>query len=88
MRKILAALAQAGRALADWLSFQRGTVEGWIDGLCGREEDPLSRAIREDGERLRRAFPALDLDDPTPRSIHAEPASPGRTPRRTRGHGR
>lgn len=30
-------------------------------------ETPSDRAIREEGERLRKAFPNTDFDDPTPR---------------------
>ncbi len=30
-------------------------------------ETPLDRSIREEGERLRKAFPKADFDDPTPR---------------------
>jgi hypothetical protein len=30
-------------------------------------ETPTDRAIREEGERLRKAFPGIDLDDPRPR---------------------
>jgi hypothetical protein len=30
-------------------------------------ETPTDRAIREDGERLRKAFPKVDFGDPTPR---------------------
>jgi hypothetical protein len=46
----------------DWadyvLTLARLTVLDW---LLGRErETPVDRAIREEGERLRRAFPWLD----------------------------
>jgi hypothetical protein len=32
-------------------------------------ETPTDRAIREEGERLRKAFPYVDFDDPRPRTI-------------------
>jgi hypothetical protein len=41
------------RAVADWWSFQMGTIEGW---LCPTEETPADREIREEGERIRRRF--------------------------------
>ena len=30
-------------------------------------ETPTDQAIREEGERLRKKFPKVDFDDPTPR---------------------
>jgi hypothetical protein len=42
------------RALADWWSFQMGTIEGWFDRT---PETPEDRAICEEGERIRSAFP-------------------------------
>lgn len=47
--------------LRDWWSFQMGTIEGWLDGT---PETPEDRAIREEGERIRRAFPSIDFDNP------------------------
>jgi hypothetical protein len=39
-----------------------------LDWLAGPPpETPTERAIREEGERLRKAFRKLDFDDPTPR---------------------
>jgi hypothetical protein len=38
-----------------------------LDWLHPPQETPVDRAIREEGERLRRAFPAIDLDNPGPR---------------------
>ncbi len=40
-------------------------VLDWIAGPS--PETPTDRAIREQGERLREAFPKFDFDDPTPR---------------------
>jgi len=40
-------------------------MHNWIAGPP--PDTPLDRAIREEGERLRKAFPMLDFDDPTPR---------------------
>jgi len=58
------------RALADWWSFQVGTIEGWLDRT---PETPEDRAIREEGERLRKAFPSIDLDHPGARKTPPEP---------------
>jgi hypothetical protein len=38
-----------------------GTRSIW---LCLPRETPVDRAIREEGERLRRAFPTIDFDNP------------------------
>ena len=57
------------RAFADWWFFQMGTIEGWFD----RPETPEARAIREEGEWLRKAFPGIDLDQPGARTIPASP---------------
>jgi hypothetical protein len=41
-----------------------------LDTIAGpAPEMPVDRAIREEGERLRRAFPTIDFDDPRPRTI-------------------
>jgi hypothetical protein len=41
-----------------------------LDTIAGpAPETPVDRAIREEGEGLRRAFPTIDFDDPRPRSI-------------------
>jgi hypothetical protein len=45
----------------DWCSFQMGTVSIW---LHPPQETPVDRAIREEGERLRKAFPTIDFDHP------------------------
>jgi hypothetical protein len=58
------------RAIADWWSFQMGTIEGWFDRTPKTLED---RAIREKGERLRKAFPSIDFDHPGARKIRAKP---------------
>jgi hypothetical protein len=58
------------RALADWWLFQMGTIEGWLDRT---PETPEDRAIHEEGERLRRAFPSIDFDHPGARTLPPEP---------------
>jgi hypothetical protein len=58
------------RALADWWSFEMGTIEGWFDRT---PETPEDRAIRLEGERIRRAFPSIDFDHPGARTIRAKP---------------
>jgi hypothetical protein len=41
-----------------------------LDKMAGpAPETPTDRAIREEGEHLRRAFPTIDFDDPRPRTI-------------------
>jgi hypothetical protein len=52
------------RAISDWLSFQIGTLEFW---WWPRPETPVDRAIRLEGERIRKAFPWIDFDRPRPR---------------------
>jgi len=47
--------------LADWWSFKMGTLECW---LVPTPETPEDRAIREEGERIRKAFPWIDFDHP------------------------
>ena len=54
-------LRRLGRAIADWWSFQMGTIEGWFDRTPETAED---RAIREGGERIRKALPRIDFDHP------------------------
>jgi hypothetical protein len=54
-----------GYAFADWCSFQMGTTSIWLWPL---PETPVDRAIREEGERLRKAFPGIDFDHPGARS--------------------
>jgi hypothetical protein len=40
----------------------------WVlDWLHPLPETPVDRAIREEGERLRKAFPTIDFDNPGPR---------------------
>jgi hypothetical protein len=61
-------------ALADWWSFEMETIVGWFDRT---PETPEDRAVREEGERIRRAFPSIDLDHPGARKIRSdEDASP------------
>jgi hypothetical protein len=55
---------RAWRTLVDWWSFQMGTVGGWLDR---RFETPEDRAIRLEGERIRKAFPWIDFDHGKPR---------------------
>jgi hypothetical protein len=39
----------------------------WVlDRFFPLEETPVDRAIREEGERLRKAFRAIDFDNPGP----------------------
>lgn len=41
-----------------------------FDSIAGpAPETPVDHGIREEGERLRRAFPTIDFDDPRPRTI-------------------
>jgi len=67
LRRVLARLAdKADYALTTsrlWL------LDRWLDPS---PETPEDRAIREEGERLRRAFPAVDFDDPKPRTMPSE----------------
>jgi hypothetical protein len=44
-------LLRLWRALADWWSFEMGTIGNW---LFPSPETPVDRAIREEGERIRR----------------------------------
>jgi hypothetical protein len=46
-----------------------GTIGGWFDRT---PETPEDRAIREEGERLRRAFPGIDFDHPGARKFRPE----------------
>jgi hypothetical protein len=54
------------RTLADWRSFQMGTIAGWLDRTPETRED---RAIRLEGERIRKAFPKIDFDHPGARTM-------------------
>ena len=60
------------RALADSCSFQVGTIEGWFDRT---PETPQDRTIREEGQRIRRAFPGIDFDHPGARKSGTVPRS-------------
>jgi hypothetical protein len=53
----LTGLRRLRHAAADWWSFQVGTLETW---LHPPQETLVDRAVREEGERLRKAFPLLD----------------------------
>jgi hypothetical protein len=46
------------------LDFAIATWLGVVDRMLPRPETPVDRAIREEGERLRRAFPTVDFDNP------------------------
>jgi hypothetical protein len=51
----------AARRARDWLLDQvTATGVGILDRLAPRREMPVDRAIREEGERLRKAFPWFD----------------------------
>jgi hypothetical protein len=47
------------------------TAQLWgLDRIAGpAPESPIDHKVREEGERLRRAFPDIDFDDPRPRTI-------------------
>jgi hypothetical protein len=47
-----------------------GTIQGWFDRT---PETPEDRAIREEGERLRKAFPSIDFNHPGARKSPSEP---------------
>jgi hypothetical protein len=47
------------RVIADRWSFEGATASLWLFPPRETAED---RAIREEGERLRRAFPSIDFD--------------------------
>jgi hypothetical protein len=46
------------------LDFAIATWLGVLDPLAPLPETPVDRAIREEGERLRKAFPTIDFDHP------------------------
>ena len=50
---------------AHLLMLARLRLHDWIDGPP--PETSTDRAIREEGERLRRIFPKTDFNDPTPK---------------------
>ena len=54
----------------DWLAGAAVSVRlGVLDWLAGPPpETPVDRAIREEGERLRKAFPEINFDDSKPSS--------------------
>jgi hypothetical protein len=66
--KVCAMLRRLCAELVDRADYQltlaRLTVLDWLAPL---PEDPTDRAIREEGERIRKAFPQIDFDHPKPR---------------------
>jgi hypothetical protein len=56
-----AALRRIYRTIADYWSFEKASIRLW---LFPPRETPEDRAIREEGERLRRAVPDIDFDHP------------------------
>ncbi len=63
--KTIGRLFSAAIDRADYLwTLARLSVLGWLAPL---PETPVDRAIREEGERLRKAFPTIDFDNPGPR---------------------
>ena len=64
--KLLAEHSQnAAHAIADWWSFQLGTLEIRLDRTPETSED---RAIRLWGEPIKKAFPWIDFDRPGART--------------------
>jgi hypothetical protein len=67
--------------LLDWTNhlwtLARLTVLDWLTGPP--PEISIDRAVREESERLRQAFPEIDFDHPKParRSSPPEMAEPG-----------
>jgi hypothetical protein len=45
-----------------------------LDWSYPPQETPVDQAIREEGERLRKAFPAIDFDNPRPRRSRSDDA--------------
>jgi hypothetical protein len=45
-----------------------------LDWLAPPQETPVDRAIREEGERLRKALPTIDFDHPGARSSRSSDA--------------
>jgi hypothetical protein len=42
-----------------------------LDWVAPLPETPVDQAIREEGERLRKAFPEIDFDHPGPRRFRS-----------------
>jgi hypothetical protein len=64
-RRHFSAVSAPNCLTADYLlTLARLTVLDW---LVPPPETPTDRAIREEGERLRKAFPEIDFDHPNPR---------------------
>jgi hypothetical protein len=92
-------------AAADWWCFQMGPIECWLDRgaapkraasrLRRTPETPRDQAIREGGERIRRAFSWIDFDHPGAAKIRRLKTSPSKMgyrptsfPRRPIQHGK
>jgi hypothetical protein len=58
---LLTVMRDIWRAIADRWSFEVASIRLWLFPL---PETPEDRAIREEGERVRRAFPRIDFDHP------------------------
>jgi hypothetical protein len=56
-----------------WWSFKIGTIENWLFPV---PEMPEDRAIREEGERIRKAFLWIDFDYPGARNLPPDPPNP------------
>ena len=51
-------IARVLSALADWWSFQIGTIESWLD----RTPDPVFDTLATEKDQLQRLFPGVDVD--------------------------
>ena len=65
------ALRRLLQRFADGADYGFATTRLWLlDRLLGPSpETQTDRAIREEGERLRKAFPSIDFDNPRHRTI-------------------
>ena len=65
MKTIIRLFSAAVDRADDLWTLARLSVLDWLAPL---PETPVDRAIREEGERLRKAFPGIDFDHPGARS--------------------
>jgi hypothetical protein len=65
-------LLRVWHAFADWWSFQMGTIEGWFHRT---PETPEDRAIREEGERIRKGI-SVDRFRPSGCANHSRARRP------------